>query len=233
MSSFKLIGVRRLWPFAELSSTGVNFNLKSVLLPLSSLCFANMSRNSTSNSSMAFRASMSNVESVQSNLVKNRLRDSWLSCGSSCSSFCKAINSWSIRFCVDVCWVSSRGSWGVGDQNVLLASTDLQNFNIVFTFWMAGSWLACKRWLNGAGLTGLTCLMFFTCFGVNIENVAMRYPFLKVDECSRKLLMSTVNCLFWTVANGGQMMKSSLSSRSNEGCKVPVTSFSVYTCDLM
>ena len=51
----------------------------------------------------------------------------------------------------------------------------------------------CKRWRDGAGLSGLT---YFACSGVNIEKIAMWHPFFSVYGFSKKFLMSTVYCLF-------------------------------------
>ena len=59
---------------------------------------------------MAFCAAVSTAESVQSELDKNCLRDTWLTLGLGCSRFCKAMSSWSIGFCIGVCWPSSPGS---------------------------------------------------------------------------------------------------------------------------
>ena len=84
MFSFKLSGVSRFRLEDRLSSKGVNFTFKSLLIPMSNLCLANMSWFST--------------------------WDSWLSCGLSCSSFYKIINSGSMRFCIGVCWASSPGT---------------------------------------------------------------------------------------------------------------------------
>ena len=84
-----------------------------------------MSWNSASKSSIAFRASAFNSESVKWNFSNNCLGDCWLSCGLSCSRFCKASNSWSIRFGIGVCWASSAVSLDKRNQYVLLVSSDV------------------------------------------------------------------------------------------------------------
>ena len=53
-----------------------------------------------------------------------------------CSSFGRAISSWSMRFCISVCWVSTPCSWGVRNQYVWLNSSNLEFFNNAFTYWM-------------------------------------------------------------------------------------------------
>ena len=92
---------------------------------MSNLGPANMLWNSTGISSKAFRASVSNTESVQSKLDKICIPDPRLSFGLSCSNFCKAISSRNLPFWIGVCWVSSTGSWGVGNQYVSLDSSNL------------------------------------------------------------------------------------------------------------
>ena len=57
---------------------------------------------------------------------------------------------------------------------------------------------------NGAWLTAS---IYFACSDVNIDKVAMLHPFFSVFGCSKKLLMSTVYCLFWVVVNAGQLMR--------------------------
>ena len=145
---------------------------------------------------------MSNVEPFQSKLDKICLRDSWLSCGLSCSSFCKVINSWSMCFCIGVHWASFPGFWGVISQNILLVSSDLGICNDALTYWMALSWFVSERWSNGAGLTGL---INFACSGVKIEKVATWHTFFVVYGSSKMVLMSTAFFLFWVVVNAGQL----------------------------
>ena len=52
-----------------------------------------------------------------------------------------------------------------------------------------------RRRHNGAGLTGL---IYFALSGVNIENVASWHPFSSVYGCSKKILLSNVNCFFFS-----------------------------------
>ena len=175
-------------------------------MPMSNLCPANKSRNSTKKSSRAWLACLSTVKSVQSKLDKIWSRDSWLTCGSSCSSFCKAISSPGMRFCIGVCWVSILRSWSVGSQYVSLDFSDKGSFRNGFTYCMASSRFVSKRWRKGAGLIAL---INFVCSGVSIYRVVMWHPFFCVYGCSKKKLLSTVNCLFWVVVNTAQMMRSS------------------------
>ena len=93
------------------------FYWKSFFMPMSILCLSDKSWNSTSISSRTWRACLSNIESVQSELDKNWSRESWMSCGFSCSCFREAIISWSTRFCFVVCWLSPPSSWGVGKNS--------------------------------------------------------------------------------------------------------------------
>ena len=182
-----------------------------------------MSWISRSKCSRPWRAWLSNAESVQLKLRNTWSHESWLSCEFSRSSFYKAIRPWNKRFCIGVCWFSSPGSWGVGSQYLCLESSHLGIFYIAFTYWTASSWFVSERWRNSAPLT---CFIKFVCSGTSVQNVAMWYLLYSVNGCSKYLLISAVNCLFWMVLNTGQMMKSSLSSRSREGWIRPVTSFS-------
>ena len=81
VTSFKWISVGMLWLWAGLSSIGVNFTLKSKLIPMSNLCFARMYWNSTGKSSVAWRNCLSNVEPIQSKKDNNWSRNFWLPCG--------------------------------------------------------------------------------------------------------------------------------------------------------
>ena len=116
MCSFKLIGVGGFWLQAELTSMVVNFTSKSLLMPMSDLCLTKCQGNWTRISSMAWCACLANVELVRSKSDKNRPSDSWLSCRSSWSNFCKTIHSRRLCFCIVLCWVSSRSSSGVGNR---------------------------------------------------------------------------------------------------------------------
>ena len=71
MSFFELIVVGGFPSKAGFSSIGVNFTVKSFLMPMSNVCLANMSCNSTSNCLVVSRACLPNLESVQSKLDKN------------------------------------------------------------------------------------------------------------------------------------------------------------------
>ena len=70
------------------------------------------------------------------------------------------------------------------------------------------------RCCYGVGLSGLK---FFACSGVSIEKEAMWYPFRSVSGCFTELLMSTAYQFSSAVVRVGQMMRSSLSCRSDEG----------------
>ena len=93
MSSFRFIGAGRLWLQAGESSSGVNFTLNSSFMPMSNLCRANISRNSTSNSSIFSFSSGVRVESFQSKFSRNFARDFSSLVGSSVSRSCKACSS--------------------------------------------------------------------------------------------------------------------------------------------
>ena len=77
-------------------------------------------------------------------------------------------------------------------QKVSLDFSDFCIFNIAFTFCVVSSWFVSKGRRNGVGLKSL---IYFACFGVSIEKVAMWHPFFNAYACCRKLLMSTVICL--------------------------------------
>ena len=90
---------------------------------------------------------------------------------------------------------------GVGIENVSVDSSEWDIFYIVFTYCMASSWLVSGRWRNGAGLIAFQC---FACSGVKIYKQPMWHPHFIVYGCSRKLLMTTVYCLFSVVVNSVQ-----------------------------
>ena len=124
-SSFRWIGIGRLWLYTALSSLGVNFTLNSVFIPISILCLANMSWYSTRIISIAcFSISVRSV-SVQSKRVRNLFRDSVLSCGLSFSLSLSSFNSLRILACIGMCSSGFPGFSGVGNQNVLSCCSDL------------------------------------------------------------------------------------------------------------
>ena len=124
-SSFRWIGIGRLWLYTDLSSLGVNYTLNSVFIPISILCLANMSWYSTRMSSIAcFSVSVRSL-SVQSKRLRNLFRDYVVSCGLSFYLSCSSISSLRILVCIGVWSWSFPGFSGVGNQNVSFCCSGL------------------------------------------------------------------------------------------------------------
>ena len=104
-------------------------------MPISNLCRANISWNSTSNCSIFSSSSEVRVEYFQSKFSRNFAQDSSSWVGSSVSRSCKACNSRRIRFWISVCSSGFPGFSGVGNQY-------FSNFEDFYL-----SWWGC--WRNG------------------------------------------------------------------------------------
>ena len=101
-SSFRWIGMGKLWLYTTLLSFGKSLTLNSVFIPRSILCRANITWYSTRIFSTAcFSVSVSSV-SIQSNRSRNFIRDSTSSFGFSFSSSCGSRSSLRIRVCIGV-----------------------------------------------------------------------------------------------------------------------------------
>ena len=116
-SSLRLMGIGRLCVITSLSSCGVRLTLNCVFIPMSSLWRKKMSSNSTIVGSRRSRSFPVISESVHLIIVRNLVRDSSLSVGSSFSSLASSRSSLKIRFCKGECSCSFPGFSGVGNQN--------------------------------------------------------------------------------------------------------------------
>ena len=218
MFFIRLIGVGRFWQSVGVSSLGANLFWSRFWCHCGTVALQ-MSHGVQQLIPQGLDMLFSNVESVQWKIESIWFPDSWLSRVFNSSSFCVLMGSWKMRFCNGVCWVSSPGSWGLRKQHVWLNSYFMVIFRSAFSYCMASSWFVPKKGRIGVGLVGL---IFFVWFGFTIENVAIWLPFFNVYLCSTELFRNTLNLPFWVFVDARRMMKSSLSSRSGEGCIMPV-----------